>query len=86
MRLLRHLRKITALANAHRNLSIRAFHVLMHRFSQLLRLAVHSLQHFFEAVVDRVDIVLTTVLHWQTLTENCNAGRLPELLLVANLA
>ena len=84
--LLWHLGEVAALAQAHGHLSVRAFHVLVQRLCRLLCLAVDAFEHFLEAVVDRVDVVLASVLYGQALPQSCNAGRLSELLLVANLA
>ena len=85
MRLLRHLCEITALAKTHRHLSVMTFHVLMQWFSFFLSLAIHSLQHFLIAIINRVYVVGTSVLYGQDLFKNCNASRLSELLLITHL-
>ena len=60
---LRHLSEITSLAEAHRNLPIVTLHVCVERLCLLLCLSVHSLEHFFEAIVDRVDVIGAAILN-----------------------
>ena len=83
--LLRHLCKVRAAAEAHGNLAIMAFHVVVHVFCFFLQPAIDPLEHICIAVVSTVNVIGTAVLHWQVLLQFCNAGRLPKFLLSADL-
>ena len=81
-----HLSEVASLAEAHRNLSIVSFHVGMERLCLFLGLSVDSFEDFFKAIVDGVNVVRAAILYREGFFESCNAGRLPEFLLVTDLS
>ena len=81
-----HLSEVASLAKAHRNLSIVSFHVSMERLRLFLCLSVDSFEDLFKAIIDWVNIIRASILYRERLFKSCNAGRLSEFLLVANLS
>ena len=63
--LLRQFSEITPLSKAHRHLPVSLLQVGTHLLSLELGLAVDSLQHVLETVIDRVDLIQVCVLYWK---------------------
>ena len=82
MLLLRQLGEVTALAIAHCDLPVLAFHVLVMRLLFNYSSTVDAPDDLLKTVVARVNIVLAAILDGQTLLQICNAGRLEELFLL----
>ena len=84
MRLLRHLREITSLAIAHPYFPVMSLHILMQTFCLSHCLAIYSPQYLLVPVIDRVNIVRSSILHWKSFLKFCNASRLSKLFFAAH--
>ena len=77
--LLRHLSKITSLAIAHPYFPVMSLHIMMQTLCLSHRLAIHSPQNLLVPVVNRVNIVRSSILNWKRFFQFCNASRLSKL-------
>ncbi len=84
MLLLWHLCKVASPAKAHRNLSVVTPLVLVHRLYIFKCLSIDASEHLFVAIVDWVDLVGASILHWKRFFQSRDARWNAKLLLAAH--